>query len=208
MPRPPGKAEPGPCAPDARGAPLHPTAGDRPPPMTARFHSGAPRALLALALLTAPLTACDSAGDDGPADGTFDATVSGDAQASLGGQAAFASTTEDGQTVTAVGLIDRGADDDAAFLVFKGRPTAKAYTVASEDVGALLVLQGTGDEGDLYVAETGTVTVSRSETARLSGSFDVTAVNLFDEDDTVRLRGSFNAKPGTVDPPTDEVTLR
>lgn len=172
--------------------------------MTHRLRARTPRALLALALLTAPLAACDSSGDDDSADSTFEATVSGTAQASLGGQAAFATQTEDGQTVTAVGLLDRTDDEDAAFLVFEGRPSAKTYRVADEEVGALLVLHGTGDEGALYVAETGTVTLARSETSRMTGTFDVTAVSLVDEDETVRLRGTFSAKPGTVSTPDAE----
>ena len=175
--------------------------------MLPRFTSCTPRAFLLLALLAGPLAACDSNGDDLD-DGTFQAQVSGGAQAALRGQAAFAVETEGGQTISAVGLVNTEDDEDAVFLVIDGQATAKTYSVAADNAGAILVLHGTGDDGDLYIAESGSITVTRADAGRLSGSFDVTAVPLFDEDDEVRLRGSFSAKPGAVAVPDDEEALR
>lgn len=176
--------------------------------MTPRLTSRSPRTLFLLALLTGTLAACDSAGGDDLDDGTFQAQVSGHAQAALRGQAAFAVETQGGQTISAVGLINTEDDEDAVFLVLDGQPTAKTYPVTDEKAGAILILHGTGDEGDLYIAESGSITVTRADAGRMTGSFDVTAVSLADEDDEVRLRGSFSAEPGAVAVPDDEAAHR
>ncbi|PAP75992.1 hypothetical protein [Rubrivirga marina] len=168
--------------------------------MTPRF-SLRLRALLLTALAATSLTACDSSDDEGDL-GSFQAQVTGAAQASLGGQAVFAIDSEDGETTSAIALIDED-EDDVAFLLMDGRVTAKTYTIAGETAGAMLLLGETDGTGDMYFSETGTITVTRADAARVVGTFDVTAVNIADEDETVRLRGSFDAKSGTVVMPSE-----
>lgn len=170
------------------------------PAMTSRV-SARLRALFLATLAAVSLAACDSS-SDGDGLGRFQAQVTGAAQASLGGQAAFAVQTEDGETVSAVALVDED-EDDVAFLLVNGRVAAKTYTIADETAGALLLLGEADGTGDMYVAETGTITVTRADAARVVGTFDVTGVNILDEDETVRVRGSFDAKPGTVTVPDD-----
>lgn len=172
--------------------------------MTPRLSAHSPRIFLLLSLIAGLLPACDSNDDNDLATGTFDAQVSGGAQAALRGHAAFAVQTDGGETLSAIGLFNTEDDEDAAFLVIAGRATAKTYPVADDRAGAILILHGTGDEGDLFVAESGSITVSRADAGRMMGSFDVTAVSIADEDHEVRLRGSFNAKPGAVSVPGDE----
>ena len=171
--------------------------------MTPRFRSGASGALL-LALVLSPLAACDSSDDGDLTDGSFEVQVSGDAQVAFDGPAAFAVETEGNQTISAIGMVNGDDEEEAVFLVMDGQPAVKTYTVDDETVGALLILHETDDEGGLYAAESGSIKVSSVSTARLAGSFDVTAVNIFDEDDTVRVKGTFNAKAGAVTPP-DEI---
>ena len=174
--------------------------------MTSRF-SLRLRATLLTALAAVSLAACDSSSDDDGDLGTFQAQVTGAAQASLGGQAVFAVQTEDGETASAIALIDED-EEDVAFLLMDGRVTAKTYTIAGETAGAMLLLGDDDETGAMYVSETGTITVTRADAARVVGTFDVTAVNIADEDETVRLRGSFDAKSGTVTVPGEARVAR
>ena len=168
--------------------------------MTSRFQSRTLRAFFLLVCLVSFLAACDSS-SDGIAEGTFEARVTGAEEATLNGQAAFAVETEEGETVSAIGLINKADDEDAVFLLIDGQAKVKTYTVGGTAAGAILVLHRTGDDGALYIAKSGTIAVSRSDSSRLMGSFDILAESLVSEDETVRLRGSFSAKLGAVDPP-------
>lgn len=170
--------------------------------MSLRFSSYTPRVFFLLVLLASPLAACDSSNAD-LTDGTFEARVSGSAETTLNGLAAFAVETEDGETVSAIGLVNTADDEDAVFLLVNGRAAAQTYAVGGTAAGAILVLHGTGDEGAVYIADSGTITVDRADAARLSGSFDVTATSLVEEGERVRLQGSFHAKAGAVTPPAD-----
>lgn len=169
--------------------------------MRSPFSLRTPRAPFLLALLCCPLAACDSSGDDDVADGTFEARISGAAQARLGGQAAFAFEAQGERAFSAIGLFDASDDEDAVFLYLDGPAMAKPYPVNGIAAGAFLVLQDTGRAGAVYIARSGTITVTRADAAQLNGSFDVLATSLVDQDAPVRLRGSFSAKPGTVAPP-------
>lgn len=154
-------------------------------------------ALLAFLLFLVAATGCDSGSDDDGV-GSFAATVSGDVTASLRGQAAFATETEDGSTYTAIGLVDDTDPQDLVVLVVPGTPRSGTFNVDNEEAGGLFTLTN-GDEGTLYIVQSGTLTVTRANDRRVEGRFEVEAVSLVDETDEVSIEGTFEAMPGEVD---------
>lgn len=160
--------------------------------MSSRF------AFLASLLFLVVATGCDSGSNADDSVGSFEAAVSGDATASLRGQAAFATETEDDSTYTAIGLIDDTDPQDLIVLVVPGTPRSGTFAVNNEEAGGLLTLTA-GDEGTLYIVQSGTLTVTRATDERVEGRFEVEAVNLIDETDEVSIEGEFEAMPGEVD---------
>ncbi|HEX8386824.1 MAG TPA: hypothetical protein VF576_11610 [Rubricoccaceae bacterium] len=159
------------------------------------------RITLLAVVAAATLTACDSASDDEDL-AQFEADVTGDATAALEGQAAYAVMTEDGQTVTAVGLINEDDEEDVVLLVVKGQPRTGTFEAAGPeeeaDAGMILTLSD-GETGALYTSTAGSITVTRATTGRLVGRFDIDAVNVVDEEETVSVEGTFDAKVGEVE---------
>jgi len=150
-------------------------------------------ALLASLLFLVVATGCDSGSDDN-AIGSFEAAISGSTTASLRGQAAFATKTQDGSTYTAIGLIDDTDPQDLVVLVLPGLPRSGTFDVADDEAGGLLTLTSTsGDEGTLYIVQSGTLTVTRANDRRVEGRFEVEAVSLIDETDEVSIEGTFEA---------------
>lgn len=155
-------------------------------------------AFLAPLLFLFVATGCDSGSDDDNAVGSFEAAVSGDATASLRGQAAFATETEDDSTYTAIGLVDGEDPQDLIVLVVPGAPRPGTFAVDNEEAGGLLTLTD-GDEGTLYIVQSGSLTVTRANDERVEGRFEVEAVSLIDETDEVSIEGEFEAMPGEVE---------
>lgn len=151
-----------------------------------------------LALLS--LFGCDSTGAD-PV-GSFDARISGHISATLSGRAAFAVQTDGNETVAAIGLIDGRDSLDVVVLALPGRPRAGTFRVADAQAGGILVLTS-GATGTMYLAERGTVTVTRASTSRLAGRFDVWAMSVVGTD-SVSVVGTFDAEPGEVADPSDD----
>lgn len=151
----------------------------------------------ALALLLA-LAGCDSNDTDSNAFGSFEATVVGDTRLELEGDAGFATETEDGQTVTAVGLIDENDPQDVIILAMPGQPRTGTFRVDSEQAGGLFTLTN-GSEGALYFFRSGQVVISRSTSRALAGRFNVEAVSIMDLNDIVTIEGTFDAEPGEVE---------
>ena len=163
---------------------------------------------LALAVLATVAAACDPvapplSGD--VADGAFEARVSGDVQTDLNGSATFSVETEGGETVSSIALVDAASEDDAAFLLIDGQAAARTYTVGTTNTGVVLVLRD-GDGGDVFAAESGSVTLTQADADLVAGSFDVVAASLTDAGERVQVYGSFSARPGVA--PMGEAALR
>ena len=156
--------------------------------MTLRF------ALLTALFLTAVL-GCDSSGDDL---GVFDAALSGAVSTTLTGRAAFATDSEDGHLVTAIGLIDRRDPQDLIVLVLPERAREGDFAIRDEQAGGIVVLTS-GEEGDVYVAHAGTVTITRATGDRVAGRFRAEGIHLLDPKKRVTVSGTFDAEPGDVD---------
>jgi hypothetical protein len=161
-------------------------------------HSTMSSRIALLASLLFLFVGCDSGSDDDNTVGSFEAAVSGNATATLRGQAAFATDTEDDSTYTAIGLIDAEDPQDLVVLVLPGSPHSGTFDVADQEAGGLLTLTD-GDEGTLYVVQSGTLTVTRASDSRVEGRFDVEAVSIVDETDEVSIEGEFEATPGEVE---------
>lgn len=166
------------------------------------FQPALARLLLIVALSAAPLlAACDSGGPDEPASGSFTAQV-GDAD--LTGLAAFDDTfeVEGGGPAFAVGLV-AGDATQTVVLFGAGAPAARTYTLTADEeageAGALYYVLDQED-GSLYIATGGTMTLTHVSSDRLRGRFQMTAANLLDPEQTVALQGSFDAPRGEVEP--------
>lgn len=161
--------------------------------------------LMIAALSAAPLlTACDNGGPDEPTPvqpGSFTAQV-GDAD--LTGLAAFDDTyeTEGGDPAFAVGLV-AGDATQTVVLVGLGAPATRTYALSADEesgeAGAFYFVLDEED-GALYVATGGTMTLTHAASDRLRGRFQMTAANLLDPEQTVSVQGSFDAPRGEVDP--------
>lgn len=160
------------------------------------------RLLLIAALSAAPLlAACDSGGPDEPAPGSFSLQVG---ETDLTGLAAFDDTyeTEDGDRAFAVGLV-AGDARQTVILVGLGAPASRTYALsADEETGEAGAFYFVLDEedGSMYVATGGTMTLTHVSSDRLRGRFQMTAANLLDPEQTVALQGTFDAPRGEVDP--------
>ena len=154
-------------------------------------------AVVAALLFLVAATGCDSGSDDDTI-GSFEAAISGSTSASLRGQATFATETQDRSTYTAIGLIDDTDPQDLVVLVVPGTPRSGTFDVADEEAGGLLTLTA-GDEGTLYIVQSGSLSVTRANDRRVEGRFEVEAVSLVDETDEVSIEGTFEAMPGEVD---------
>ena len=157
--------------------------------MTLRF------ALLTALLLTAFL-GCDSSGDDL---GVFEAALSGTVSTTLAGRAAFATDSEDGHLITAIGLVDQRDPQDLIVLVLPERARVGSFAIRDEQAGGIVVLTS-GEEGDVYIAHTGTVTITRASGDRVAGRFRAEVVHLLDLKKRATVSGTFDAEPGDVDP--------
>ena len=166
--------------------------------------------LVAVSLLGA-LAGCDSSSDDPAplAPGTFDARLDGAGldDVALDGLAAFEAGIEGetGETVFAIGLVE-GDSAHTVVLVGRGTPRARAYPLTANDetgeAGAFYVRSNDAD-GTLYMATSGTLTLTDVAADRLRGRFDLVAVALLDASDRVTLSGSFDAPRGEVEPASD-----
>ena len=155
------------------------------------------------------LTACDSNddADDDLAPGRFEAEVRGDLEMNLSGLAGFATEVDSTEgAVFSIALIDPDGED-SIILVGRGPPAKRTYTLSSPDdeeaeSGALFFVSISDDDGVFYASNGGTLSLTGVSSTGLQGRFSFTAVNAFDEDDTVTLRGTFNARAGEVDDAT------
>ena len=155
---------------------------------------------------TVLLSACDSNddADDSLAPGRFEAEVSGSLEMDLDGLAGFATETDSTEgPVFSIALIDPESQN-SVILVGRGQPAKRTYTLTSPDdeeaeSGALFFVSISEDEGEFYASTGGSLTLTDVSSSRLQGRFSFTAVNAFDEDDTLTLRGTFNASVGEVE---------
>ncbi len=166
--------------------------------------------LMTAALLAAPLlTACDSGGPDEPAPaapGSF--TVQADG-AALTGMAAFDDSyevAEGGGPAFAIGLVTPDARQTVV-LFGAGAPARRTYSLSADEeageAGALYFIVGPED-GTLYMATGGTMTLTHVASDRLRGRFEMTAAHLVDPSQTITLEGSFDAPRGEVEPDAGE----
>jgi hypothetical protein len=166
--------------------------------------------LMIAALSAAPLlTACDNGGPDEPTPvqpGSFTAQV-GDTD--LTGLAAFDDSyeiEEGGGPAFAVGLV-AGDATQTVVLVALGAPQGRTYALSADEesgeAGAFYFVLDEED-GALYVATGGTMTLTHVASDRLRGRFQMTAANLLDPEQTDTLQGSFDAPRGEVDPGTPD----
>ena len=155
---------------------------------------------------TVLLSACDSNddADDDLAAGRFEAEVSGDLEMNLSGLAGFATEIDSTEEAYfSIALIDP-SQDNSVILVGRGQPAKQTYTLTSPDdeeaeSGALFFVSISDDDGAFYASNGGTLTLTGVSSTGLQGRFSFTAANAFDEDDTVTLRGTFNALVGEVE---------
>lgn len=161
-------------------------------------------ALLPALALSLALGGCDSS-DPAPAAGAFSARVTGGQTLTLAGEAGFAVGTEDGERYFAVGLVGDPDANKTVVLIARGTPARRTYTLTLDEeageAGAIFAVQTGEDEGALYGADAGTLTVTDVAGDRLRGRFEFHAVNLFDETDAVTVTGTFDARQGEVDTP-------
>ena len=156
-----------------------------------------------LVLLAGALAGCDSSSDDADTSpGTFAATTDGDTPTAFQGWSAFDDNLdiETGERAFGVGLVTR---DSANTFVFVGRgaPTARAYTLTADDPdgeAAAFFFRAAGEEGGLYLATTGSLTLTSVAAHRMAGRFQFTAVSIIDETDRVTFSGTFDAPRGEV----------
>lgn len=164
------------------------------------------RIILACLLLSAGvLAAC---GDDDPAAPTpvlseFQLSVTGDVTETATGPAWFgADVDDDGEPVFALLL----GQDTSRHLVIAGRsgsarPGTGSYAIREPDAAAgawsLLHLLSDGDELlGMFVADSGTVTITESTPQLLRGSMEFHATGVLGQEDaTVRVTGTFRAAP-------------
>jgi|GEM_PF-3546450 len=159
--------------------------------------------LMTAALLAAPLlSACDSNEPEPARPGSFTAEV-GDTP--LTGLAAFDDSyeiEEGGGPAFAVGLV-AGDATQTVVLVARGAPQTRTYTLSADDetgeAGAFYFVLD-DEDGALYVATGGTMTLTHASSDRLRGRFQMTAAQLFDPSQTVTVEGSFDAPRGEVEP--------
>ena len=182
------------------------------PPMAISFaRPSLAHLLMTAALLAAPLlTACDSGSSDDPVParpGSFSAEAGG---AALTGMAAFDDSyevAEGGEPAFAVGLVT-GDARRTVVLFGAGAPARRTYALTADEeageAGALYYILDQED-GTLYVATGGTMTLTHVASDRLRGHFEMTAAQLFDPTQTVSVEGSFDAPRGEVDPGTEPV---
>ncbi|MEP0548716.1 MAG: hypothetical protein ABJF88_17405 [Rhodothermales bacterium] len=155
------------------------------------------------------LAACDASddADDELALGRFEAEVRGDLEMNLSGIAGFTTETDSIEGIVfSIGLIDPDGEDSVIF-VGSGQPAKRTYALSPPDdeeaeSGALFFVSTSDDEGAFYASNGGSLTLTAVSSSGLQGRFSFTAVNAFDEDDTLTLRGTFNARAGEVDDAT------
>jgi hypothetical protein len=175
-------------------------------PFLAAFRAALRPLTPALLVGTLALSGCDS-GNDGPDEGSFDVTVAGSFSDSFSGLAAFATEVDpENGSVFAIGLVNEESENEVVVLVGKGAPAERTYELTMEETedaegAALFAVQTSEEEGALYMAESGTLTVTDAATDRLRGRFEFEAVNILDETDTVTLSGTFDAPRGEVAEP-------
>lgn len=169
------------------------------------------RHLLTGAAICLALVACGDDDDDGngPSDvGVFTANLSSGSTgvASFSGQAFFAESGVE----FAIGLIDEAGPPDGVIVIGReagGRPLAGTYEVevvptsGSDDMQMSAAFEYSGSQWVCQPAETGTLTITSSTTARVEGSLGV--IVLCDQDATgnlvvLSLQASFEATVGQV----------
>lgn len=152
--------------------------------------------MLGLAVLATLALGC---GDDGSGpnggNGSHSITVSGDATASLSGNAYFQVTTVDPDTYFGIALTDASPTSETFnhFLYIDrdgGRPGPGTYTVGVEagNIDAGLMMD---DGATLWYATAGSVTITSSSASGVNGTFSFTAEDF--GGNTVTITGSFQA---------------
>jgi hypothetical protein len=187
-------------------------------------HNGKPMSSITRRALGALLAAvfaaaCSSGGADdttGPNNnpgtvGSFSATVSGAMSASLSGSAAFGSSSVSGQQGFAIALVPASGTN----TIFFGRVNAQApgtgtyqisdFLTQSSVNGALIaaLFAGTAQSGQIYVSNSGTLTITSASADEIKGNFTVSASAVtVSGTQTVSITGTFTAKHGTINVPT------
>jgi hypothetical protein len=163
----------------------------------------------------ATLMACSGSDSTGPVNGgagaAFSATVSGDVQTSIKGQALFGQATDpDAGTIFAVEMSEDDSTGGGLIQLIHiggGTPAAGTYNLTdavngTPGSGDWIAAAYDSDQGQMtasFVATSGSVTVTRSGNGRFEGTFDFTAIGAAMSDPTTSLtiavHGTFKAKP-------------
>ena len=151
----------------------------------------------------------DPAGPGNPADGQFEATVTGDVETDFGGAADFGSVDDPdyGEGVL-IQLSEVGGSGLIQMVrIGSALPSPGTHPVADALNGTpadgdfvIIITDGPANNPDaIFVATGGTVSVEQSSSSELSGefSFDATGVLTSDPETelTVSITGTFSAEP-------------
>lgn len=173
-------------------------------------------ALLAFASFTLAACGDDATGPKGPAAGAARLAISGDADTSFTGQAAFG--VGDSGEGKVFGLVV-GSEEIGVVLVRAGdRPAAGTYNVAdatdetedpASDFGAMLISETTEGSG-FFVSRSGSVKITSSSAGSVGGSFTMVMDGILQApgeangtEGTITVSGTFNANQST-----GEMTVR
>jgi hypothetical protein len=157
-----------------------------------------------LILMAAALLAACSDDSTGTApDGTYTAAVEGSFTAVLSGPAYFGTgVDDDGGAYLAIVL----GDEDAEHVIGIARPGTTLPSIGSYDLdlgsetgfGALHVVSNGDELLAIFIASSGTLTITESSSRRLKGTFEYIAEPLFadpeEEAEEVTVEGSFDAE--------------
>lgn len=166
-------------------------------------------AVLALSLVAACSDDEDGDGATGPdtSEGTFTATVSGDVDASIQGEAAWGGATdpETGDQAWVVALGDESQNAVLVVHIGDDQPNEQSYSLADItgtqdfEAGTAALIVVTIDSSTLSVGSTGgSITVTSSSSDRVQGTFSITASGVLLENGMstevdVTISGEFDA---------------
>ena len=144
---------------------------------------------------------------------SFSASVRGAVQLAVSGEAEFGQILGDSSPRFSISLGARGDSTAVLFTLPGARPEVGVYQIGGGRPGAVSALVATGSMSQpsgVFHGVSGTLTVSRSESDRISGSFQIAAEGFLAEgraadNRQVWVTGSFVARPSSTSTP---VTLR
>ena len=144
------------------------------------------------------LAACDSGPAEDPARGRFEATFTGDVEASLEGAARISRQTfPDGTVLVGVTMVPSGSPTRSLSITGEDGDLSRtgSFALGGASGLGLVYIDVLGGSSALF-STSGEVTLTRADDDRVTGSFTATLEAFPEGDERAQVEGTFDATPG------------